>query len=102
MCESGPEGWERVHVLRCLHQEEFVQGEKEEVAMPRMATVEEIEEFTRRCLATLDQQVIPLESEAAKISAIQAVRYVLQGYIRDDNKALAMSILAYGKIENNR
>lgn len=66
--------------------------------MPRMANVEEIEEFTRRCLSTLDKQVIPLESEEAKIAAIQAVRYVLQGYFNDEDKALALRIISYRQI----
>lgn len=66
--------------------------------MPKMASAEEIDEFTRRCLATLDKQVIPLESEQAKVAAVQAVRYVLQSYITDDQQALALRILSYRQI----
>lgn len=63
--------------------------------MPRTASVEEIEEFTRRCLSALDKQVIPLESEAAKISAIQAVRYVMHSYLQNDGEKQVLRIVAY-------
>ncbi|OQA56523.1 MAG: hypothetical protein BWY42_00942 [Candidatus Omnitrophica bacterium ADurb.Bin277] len=66
--------------------------------MPVMASPEEIKEFTEKCLSILDKQVIPLESDEAKIAAIQAVRYVLQEYLLNDESQKLMRLLRYRKI----
>ena len=64
--------------------------------MTRMASVEEIEEFMDLCLSKLDAQVFALESDEAKRSAIQAVRYTLRSYADRYGMESVLQILAYG------
>ena len=70
--------------------------------MPRMASVEQMNEFWNRCLIALDRQVEPLPSEESKRMAVQAVQRTLRGYLADeDGEKLVLSIVSYCKNEIN-
>ena len=51
--------------------------------------------FVQKCVITLDSQVFELESEKAKIMAIQAVQRVLRGYLNEFGEEFVLEILRY-------
>jgi len=63
--------------------------------MPRMAGRGIMLEFWEDCLAKLDQQTFPLESEEAKKAAIQAVQRTLRYYLREKGEETVIRILEY-------
>jgi hypothetical protein len=67
------------------------------IRVSRTALTKDMEDFYSKCLQKLDCQVFKLETEEAKISAIQAVQRVLREMAFRDGEDEALRIIRYPK-----